>query len=152
MKFDRRRPMERPRPPFGALARAAIEKHVAMSRGEAAEWALGPNAVWVRWPAEARFHYLGINRHLNWVSGEFGVSWAPVPLSDLYSLPGTPPGKVDGYRIRLGHLLEDNDRWWPVGHGESFLIERLEWLALQLRVKGAAYFSRWPAEPAGAER
>lgn len=152
MKYDRRRPMERPRPSFSTLARAAIEKHVPEARGPEAWWSLGNNAVWVRWPIDsAVFAYLGINRHLNWVSGEAGISRAPVALGALYALPGVPALPVDGYRIRLGHLVENNDRWWPVGHGETELIDRLEWLALQLRVKGNAYFSRYP-EPARSER
>jgi len=152
MKYDRRRPMERPRPSFATLARAAIEKHVAEARGADAWWSLGTNAVWVRWPLESSlFAYLGVNRHLNWVSGEAGMSRAAVELGALHALPGEPAAPVEGYRIRLGHLLEGHDRWWPAGPVETGLIERLEWLALQLRVKGIAYFSRYP-EPARSER
>ena len=152
MKYDRRRPMERPRPGFAALARAAIEKHVPETRAADASWSLGANAVWVRWTLEAsRFAYLGLHRHLNWLSGEAGISRAPVALADLHALPGEPSGPVAGYRIRLGHLLDDQDRWWPAGPDQGQLIERLEWLALQLRVKGNAFFSRFQ-EPARAER
>ena len=108
--------------------------------------------VWVRWPLEGgMFAYLGIHRHLNWVSGEAGISRAPVELGELHPLPGLPALPVEGYRIRLGHLLEDQDRWWSTGTSEPELVERLEWLALQIRVKGNAYFSRFP-EPARSER
>src|SRR5262245_28378711 len=152
MKYDRRRPMERPRPAFAALARAAIEKHVSESRGEHAAWSVGANSVWVRWPLETtRFAYIGIHRHLNWVTGEVGMSHAPLELSALHALPGEPATPAEGYRIRLGQLLADQDRWWPTGHDENALIERLEWMALQLRVRGLGYFSRFP-EPARAER
>jgi hypothetical protein len=151
MKFDRRRPMERPRLSFATLARAAIEKHLPETRGPEAAWSLGPNAVWVRWPVEGSlFAYLGINRHLNWVSGEAGIARAPLELGVLHPLPGAPSQPVEGYRVRLGHLMEDQDRWWPAGPGESQLIERLEWLALQLRVKGQAYLGRF-LEPVRTE-
>lgn len=143
--MERRRGPGIERRSFASLAREAIEKHVPETRGTDSWWSLGNNAVWVRWPlADAGFGYLGIQRHLHWVSGEAGVSREPATLGVLFPLPGMPVEPVPGYRIRLGHLVESGDRWWPAGPDERSLIERLEWLALQLRVKGAAYFRRYP--------
>ncbi len=129
---------------FAVLARAAIEKHVPESRTATAHWALGPNAVSVRWPREGgRFAYLGIHRHLDWVTGEAGISPEPRELRDLVPIPGVSAGPGPGCRVRLGYLLDGQDRWWPASPHEPALIERLEWMALQLRVKGEAYFGRW---------
>jgi hypothetical protein len=129
---------------FAVVARAAIEKHVPESRTAAdAHWVLAPNAVWVRWPREGgRFAYLGVHRHLDWVSGEAGISDEPQELDDLMPIPGVSEGPRLGYRVRLGFLLDGQDRWWPAGPDEPALIERLEWMALQLRVRGEAYFAR----------
>jgi hypothetical protein len=128
---------------FALLARAAIEKHVPESRPGEAHWALARNAVWVRWPREdGRFAYLGIHRHLDWVSGEAGTSDDPRELEDLTPVPGVSRGPGRGGRVRLGVLLEGEDRWWPVGPDEPALIGRLEWMVLQLRVKAEAYFAR----------
>ena len=128
---------------FAVVARAAIEKHVPESREAAAHWVLAPNAVWVRWPREdGRFAYLGLHRHLDWVTGEAGVSREPQDLRDLVSIPGVSDSRGPGYRVRIGYLLDGQDRWWRAGADEPDLIERLEWMALQLRVKGEAYFSR----------
>ena len=133
------------RPSFATLARAAIEKHVPESRGSEAWWSLANNAVWVRWPLESiGFAYLGLHRHLQWLSGEVGISRESTSLGELFQLPGSAVMPVPGYRIRLGHLIEGEDRWWPVGPNQHSFIEQLEWLALQLRVKGASYFRRYP--------
>jgi hypothetical protein len=126
-----------------------IEKHAPETRTSEAWWSVANNDVWVRWPAGDAFAYMALHRHLDWMSGEAGISREPREMSELFPLPGIPAVPVPGYRIRLGHLLDGNDRWWPTGEDERELIERIEWLVLQLRVKGAAYFRRYPA-PAGA--
>jgi hypothetical protein len=146
MGMERRKTPEISRPSFATLARAAIEKHVPEARQPDAWWSLANNAVWVRWPVpDGVFAYIGLNRHLDWLSGEAGVSREPRALNALYPLPGVAPTNVPGYRVRLGHLLDHGDRWYPAGKNEAELVERLEWMALQLRVRGAAYFSRLPA-------
>ena len=145
--MERRKSPSLARPSFASLAREAIEKHVPEARDPEAWWSLGNNAVWVRWREAEGFAYLGIHRHLQWLGGEVGASREPSMLGELFPLPGPVATPVPGYRIRLGHLLEGEDRWWPVGPDQQSLIDRLEWLALQLRVKGKAYFSRFP-EPA----
>ena len=129
---------------FASLARTAIEKHVPEARIATAWWSLGTNSLWIRWAFGGGYAYLGLHRHLDWLSGEVGVSREPVEMGALYALPGVPALTVPGYRIRLGHLLESGDRWWPAGDTEGELIERLEWLVLQLHVKGTAYFRRYP--------
>jgi hypothetical protein len=150
---ERRKQPNPSRPSFGTLAREAVEKHVPEVRTPDAWWSIGNNALWVRWPVERGVYaYLGIHRHLGWVSGEAGVSREPQELSALFPLPGVPAAPVPGYRIRLGHLLEGQDRWWPAGNDLPTLVERLEWLALQLRVKGNAYFSHYPAPAGSPER
>jgi len=138
-------------PSFSQLARHALEKHVPEARGPLAWWSLANNAVWVRWPADGgEFAYIGLHRHLDWLSGEAGMSPEPSELGALFPLPGIPAAPVPGYRIKLGHLLEVDDIWWPAGESLAELTERLEWLALQLRVKGAAYFRRYPGGNLGA--
>lgn len=134
---------------FARHARAALERNVPEVRGPGALWSLGTNEAWVRFPrGDGRYGYYALRRHLDWVSGEAGVSREPRQLAELFLLPGTPRGEVAGYRIRLGDLIHGRDRWWPVGEGVSDLDERLGYLALQLAIKGGAHFRRWP----GAER
>ena len=134
-------------PSFSQLARRALEKHVPETRTPDAWWSLANNAVWVRWPVEGGYAYIGLHRHLDWLSGEAGMSSEPSELGALFPLPGIPAAPVPGYRIKLGHLTDGNDIWYPAGETPAEQNERLEWLALQLRVKGAAYFRRYPAGP-----
>jgi len=126
---------------FASLARAAIEKHVPEARDPRAHWGTGPNGAWVRWPREGGgFSYLALRRHLDWVTGEAGISREPVALG---SLPlGAAGAPATGFRVRLGELLGDEDRWWPVGAGNGDQGRRLEWIVLQIRVKAEAYFAR----------
>ena len=134
---------------FARHARAALEKHVPETRTSAVHWNVGVNEAWARFPRpDGCYGYVALRRHLDWVSGEAGISREPSELSGLFQLPGTPPAAVPGFRIRLGILLHGEDRWWPAGESERELVERLEYLALQLAVKGGAYFRAWP----GGER
>jgi hypothetical protein len=127
---------------FALLARAAVEKHVPEARTGAAHWGSKSNLGWVRWPLEdGCLIYLGLRRHLDWVTGEVGVSAEPCELEDL-ELRAVPGDSCDpGYRVRLGHLLHDEDKWWPSGKSEKELVERLEWLVLQMKVKARTFFS-----------
>ena len=133
------------RTPFAEIARDAIRAAVAESRGPDAHWHLAVNMAWVRFPETGRWSFIGIHRHLDWLSGDAGVAGEPCDMDDLYPLPGAPAGAVPGYRVRLGDLLDGEDRWWRAGGDERSLVERLQWMAIQLRVKGPAYFQHHPA-------
>ncbi len=130
---------------FARHARAALERHVSAARAADAHWHLGTNEAWVRFPrGDGLYGYFALRRHLDWLSGEAGISRQPVPMGDLFRLPGRPPGDAQGFRIRLGELIDGKDRWWPAGENDAELDERLGHLALQLAVKGGAHFRRWP--------
>ena len=130
---------------FARHARAAIERHVPEARDPSAHWRLGVNVAWVRFPrADGYYGYVALRRHLDWVTGEAGISREPEELSALFLLPSMPEVEVPGYRIRLGELIDGRDRWWPAGESAAQLDERLGALALQLAVKGRAHFRRWP--------
>jgi hypothetical protein len=132
---------------FAMHARAALEKQVPEARTSGAHWVLGANQAWVRFPRLDGLHgYAGLRRHLDWVNGEAGVSREPRDLAELFLLPGQPPGDVPGFRIRLGDLMHAENRWWPAGDTERELVQRLEFLALQLAVKAPIRFRRWPGE------
>ena len=130
---------------FAGHARAAIEKHVPEARTPGAHWHLGTNEAWVRFPRrDGLYGYFGFRRHLDWMSGEAGLSSQPGSLGEMFRLPGRPGGDVPGFRIRLGDLIDGKDRWWPTGEGATEMDERLGELALQLSVKGRKFFRRWP--------
>lgn len=128
------------RSPFAQVARAAIEKGVPEARKDSAAWGSKPNFIWVRWALpDGWYASIGLRRHLDWVTGELGMSRAPV---DLDTLPLLTKPRFDteevlehGGRVRLGLLLHDEDQWWPGGGSEAELAETLGRLALQLRVK-----------------
>lgn len=130
---------------FARHARAAIERHVPEARTPGAHWSLGTNEAWVRYQrADGFYGYLALRRHLDWVSGEAGVSREPCELGHLVRLPGPRSIGAPGYRMRLGELLGGEDRWWPTGDTEPELRRQLDHLALTLAVKGKNYFRRWP--------
>jgi hypothetical protein len=134
---------------FARQARAALEKYLPESRTGGARWGSSANLAWVRWRREDGVHvYAALRRHLDWVTGETGLSREPRELSDLPVLAALPAADAFAFRIRLGDVLHEEDRWWPAGAGERELVERLEWLALQLAVKGGALLRRWPGTPA----
>jgi hypothetical protein len=137
-------PVTRTRHPlFAHHARAALEKHVPEARTGAAHWTMGANVAWVRFRREDGLHaYFALRRHLDWVSGEAGISREPVDLGDLSLMPGGSGAR--GHRIRLGELLDGRDRWWPAGESAAELDQRLGHLALQLAVRAGAHFRRWP--------
>jgi hypothetical protein len=125
---------------FARVARAAIEQGVAEARTPGAQWGFKPNFAWVRWALPDGWHAsIGLRRHLDWVTGELGLSRAP---ADLDALPLLAQARFDtedvqarGGRVRLGLLLGGDDQWWPAGQTERDLEETLGRLALQLRVK-----------------
>jgi hypothetical protein len=129
---------------FARLARAALEKHLPGAMGPRVHWHLGANEAWVGLPGpDGLFEYFGLRRHLDWVTGEVGISRAPSGLAVLPLVHTPPPRSATGFRIRLGDLLDEEDRWWPAGDSEAQVSERLEELALQLAVKGGACLRRW---------
>ena len=118
---------------FARLARAAIEKRVAEARTESAHWGFKPNLAWVRWTlADGRSAFLGLRRHLDWVTGEVAVSTIATELEQVSLANASDP--TDPGRLRLGDLLGEDDRWWPTGETPADQAEQLEWIALQLRV------------------
>lgn len=124
---------------FGRAARLAIEKSVAEARTPAVTWGFRPNLVWVEWRlTDGRHAFIGLRRHLDWVTGELAITEEPAAFDTLplvANLDPSSPGRGTGGRVRLGVLLHEDDRWWPAGETEAKLIERLEWLALHLRVR-----------------
>ncbi len=128
------------RSPFARVARAALEQGVQEARTQAAVWGSKPNFIWVRWALpDGWYASIGLRRHLDWVTGELGMSRT---TADLDTLPLLTRPRFDtaevleqGGRVRLGLLLHDEDTWWPGGGSESELAETLGRLALQLRVK-----------------
>ncbi len=133
---------------FARLARDVLEKHVLEVRGATALWAAGPNLARVRWRrADGAYIHLALRRHLDWVTGEAGISREAVELDALpLGAPEASAAAPAGYRIRLGDLLQEGDRWWPAGADRDELCERLEWLALQLKVRADGHFARHPLE------
>lgn len=132
---------------FAEQARAAIEKQFPFARTPAAEWRTAPGHVWVSWKRDVGgFEAVGLRRHLDWVTGEAALMLDPRDPDTLPAWTGdeVPPGSRHGYRIRLGDLLGDGDRWWPAGEGPKELAECLEWIAIQLMVKTPAHFLRHP--------
>jgi hypothetical protein len=148
MVEQRRDPTSGPRAAFAELAREAIRRAVPETRAPEAHWHLGINMAWVRFPEDGRWTFIGLHRHLDWLSGDAGSATGPCTMDELFALPGVPERPVIGHRVRLGDLLGGEDRWWRAGDDERALSERLGWMALQLRVKGRSYFLHHPAPSA----
>jgi hypothetical protein len=135
---------------FAAVAKAALEKHVPEAALGSAVWGSKTNLVWVRWQRGDRSNvYLGLRRHLGWVTGEVGIS---AERQELEALPLRAGGDEDnacfrarGYRVRLGEVLHEEDRWWPAGETPRELVTRLEWIVIQMRAKADGYLLRHPA-------
>lgn len=137
---DRRTATRSARRTFSDLARAALEKHVPEARGGVAVWGAKPNLGWLSFRRpDGRYVFLALRRHLTWVTGEIGLSPQPADLEDLPLVAAYDPAPEAAFRIRLGHLLHDEDKWWPSGKSEKELVERLEWLAIQSRFKLDAF-------------
>jgi hypothetical protein len=140
-------------PDFASQARAAIEKHMPEARVSTAQWGARPNLSWVRWPrAGGGYSYVGLRRHLSWVTGEAGQALEPLALDDLPIGAADAPPEATGYRVRLAELLGEEDRWWPAGASAEETGRQLEWIVLQIRVKADAFFARHPLTRAEIER
>ena len=136
-----------PRISFARIARAAIEKQFPPARTEAAKWHVAPGHVWVTWPREdGLIQAVGARRHLDWVTAEAAMMREARDPDTLPAWTGdeVPAEAREGYRVRLGDLLGDGDRWWPAGERPTQLVERLEWILIQLMVKMDAHFMRHP--------
>ncbi len=146
---ERRQPHgDGPRASFAELAQEAIRRAVPEARGADAHWELGLNMAWVRFPEDGRWTFIGLHRHLDWLSGDAGSASEACGMADLFPLPGVPERPAPGRRVRLGDLLVGEDRWWRAGADQAVMSARLEWMAIQLRVKGRSYFLHHPATPA----
>jgi len=140
MQERRSTPASGPRATFAELARRALEKNVREARQPGVHWGAKANLGWVRWQdSEGHYVYLALRRHLDWVTGEIGVSPDPVELETLELR--AEPDRADGakYRVRLGHLLHDEDKWWPARGSAKALQDCLTWIALQMGVKLSAF-------------
>lgn len=125
---------------FAALAREALEKNVRESRQPGVHWGGKANLGWMRWRESDGHHvFLALRRHLDWVTGEIGVSPDPDELEALELRAEPDRNEGARYRVRLGHLLHDEDQWWPARGSTDVLEERLHWLALQMGVKLGAF-------------
>lgn len=132
---------------FARVARAGIEKQFPPARTPGAHWRLSPGHVWVSWPRhDGLIQSVGARRHLDWVTGEAALMREPGDPDALPAWTGdeVPPGAHTGYRIRLGDLLGDGDRWWPAGERPAELATQLEWILIQLMVKIDAHFAAHP--------
>jgi len=120
---------------FPEMAREILLLHVPEARTEAAEWGRRPGIVWVRWRREdGKFVSVALRRHLDWVTGELGISPEPLAHEALPIELGVDFDKP-AFRVRLGVLMHEEDRWWPVGDTTREIRERLTGLVLQLRAK-----------------
>lgn len=136
------------RAPFGALANAAIRKHFRESRVPEAFWQAVPNLGWTRWAREDGLYiYCGIRRNIDWITGELGVAQAALDLDQLTLVAAPLPAPDSGCRMRLGQLLHGQDRWWSFGGNEAGLIERLNWISLQMRLRLFSFLSATAPPP-----
>jgi len=127
---------------FPEMAREALEKHVPEARTEAAVWGRRPGIVWVGWRRpDGRHSSIALRRHLDWATGEVGISPEPV-AHDVLPLELGVSFDKPAFRVRLGVLMHEEDRWWPVGKTTREIRERLEGLVLQLRAKADALGTR----------
>lgn len=124
---------------FTDLTREALERHFTEARTPEAHWSGKPNLGWVRYRGpDGRYVFIALRRHLNWVTGEIGIARTAVELEELDLKAAPEPGT--SYRVRLGDLMHDEDKWWPAGDNEKDLVDRLEMLVLQMRVKVEKFF------------
>ncbi len=127
---------------FPEMAREALLKHVPEARTEAATWGRKPGIVWVSWRrADGRQVSIALRRHLDWATGEVGLSPEPI-AHDALPLEASADTDRPAFRVRLGVLVHEGDRWWPVGETSREIRERLEGLVLQMRSKVDALGAR----------
>lgn len=139
MKFATpRQPMtpNAPRATLGQLARQALHRRFPESRHADAHWESNTNIGWVRWPNEdGRWVYCSIRRRSHLITAEIGVGPEPVPIDQLPSISRLADASPDGWRIALGQLIHGHEKSWSSGGNEAAFLERLDWLAQQLRLR-----------------
>ena len=144
------------RKPLGDLIREAIRKRMSEARVQTAVWVTTTNLGWVRWPLEdGRFAYCGIRRRGDFLTGEIGVAIAELELDELTMVNSPAGAPYEACRIQLGMLLHGHEKWWSTGGSEKTLIERLDWLATQMRQQMFSFLSVTTpprAEPGNPER
>lgn len=129
-------PGDAPRASLGQLAHEALRRRLPETRAAGTHWEAGPNVGWVRWVTEdGRFVYCAIRRRAHLITAELGVAAAEVPIDELPRVTAMSDARGDGWRIALGPLLHGHEKWWSSGGNEKAFLERLDWLALQLRLR-----------------
>jgi hypothetical protein len=124
------------RQPFGTFVRLAIRTRVPEARAHDAHWWSAPNIAWVRWQREdGRYAYCCIRRRRDWLTGEIGIAAEPFELEQLAVAKTSEGLASSGTRITLGYLISGHDQWWTTGGNESGFLERLDWLAHQLKLR-----------------
>ncbi|MBI3539762.1 MAG: hypothetical protein HY076_05770 [Candidatus Eisenbacteria bacterium] len=107
---------------FALHARAALEKHLPEARTAGARWGSGANLAWVRYRRDdGLYAYTALRRHLDWVTGEAGLSRAAREFHELPAHATLPGPDVEAFRLRLGEILHEEDRWWPAGATDADL-------------------------------
>jgi len=122
------------RKPFGELVRTAIRARMSEARASSARWQTTDNLGWVRWLREdGRYAYCGIRRRGDFLTGEIGVAQVELELDELTLVKSPADAPYEACRIQLGMLLHGHEKWWSAGGSEKTLMERLDWLATQMR-------------------
>ena len=120
----------------------ALRRRIREMRSGEAHWAIGHNVGWVRWDLEdGRHAFCAIRRRADLLTGELGVSHAPVDIEFL-PLRSKPAGAgVEGCRVSLGDILHGREQWWSSGGTEKGLHDRLDWIAQQLQMRLRAFLT-----------
>jgi hypothetical protein len=134
---------------FGELSTAAIRARVRESNAYAAHWVTVPNLTWVRWVREdGRYVYCALRRRMDWLTGEIGTAPEPMGLDELKLVMTPAEASCDSCRIQMGTLLHGHDQWWSSGGSEKSLVERLDWIAQQMRLRIHSFLSATMLPPA----
>lgn len=127
---------------FGELVRVAIRRRVPDARSSVATWTTAPNLGWARWAREeGRYAYCGMRRRHDGITGELGVSLTAVDLDQVPLVHSLTSPPAEGCRVQLGTLLNGQEQWWSSGGSEKTLIERIDWIAVQLQLRMLAFLS-----------
>jgi hypothetical protein len=136
---------------FGDLVRFAIRGRVRETRAVDTMWHSSANLGWARWAGEdGRLIYCGVRRKHSWITGEMGISQQPLVLDQLTLVPSLTPVPAEECRIQLGMLLHGTDKWWSFGGTEKGLVERLDWIALQMNLRMYSFLASTPPPRARA--
>ncbi len=122
---------------FGTLVHGRFQARVRETIACTTLLVVAPNIGWARWQLEdGRYVYLCIRRRMDFLTGELGVSLQPLTVEELHPIQTLDALPARGAcRIQLGFLLEGREKWWSSGGSEKTLIERMDWLTLQLQAR-----------------